>query len=329
MTVPALGFGGGTLGDPNEVISEQQAHETLDTAYQSGIRFFDTAPWYGLTKSEHRVGHYLRQKPRDSFSLNTKVSRIFSRPDDPKTFHQERWKGGLPFQLRFDYSRDGFQRSYEDSLQRLGLNQVDSLTVHDLDYKFHSNDEGVDHCLNQLERDGGIDWLAERKACGEIKAIGAGVNQTVMIPKLIERFDGWDFFLVAMPYTLLDQPALDEGFKLCMQHGISVIIGAVFASGILADPINPSATYGYRPAEAPILEKARAIEKVCERYDVPLGAAALQFPLGHPLVASVIPGANRPEIVKTNLEWIRHPIPGDLWAELKSEKLIRKDAPSP
>ncbi len=329
MSVPALGFGGGTLGDPAEIISEQQAYETIDATYEKGIRFFDTAPWYGLTKSEHRIGQYLRQKPRDSFSLNTKVGRVFSRPDNPETFHQDRWAGGLPFQLRFDYSRSGFQRSYEDSLQRLGLNAIDSLTVHDLDYKFHQDDERVNRCLDQLSRDGGIDWLVERKARGEIKAIGAGVNQTVMIPKLLERFEDWDFFLLAMPYTLLDQTALDEAFDLCQKHHISIIIGAVFASGILAGPINSEATYAYQPAEQPVLEKARKIETICQRYNVPLGAAALQFPLGHPLVASVIPGANRPDIVKTNLEWMRLPVPRDLWAELKSEKLILKDAPTP
>jgi len=329
LSVPALGFGGGTLGDPTEIISEDQAAATLDAAYRNGIRYFDTAPWYGLTKSEHRIGHYLRQKHRDSFSLNTKVGRVFSRPDDPETFHQDRWKGGLPFQLRFDYSRDGFQRSYEDSLQRLGLNSVDSLVVHDLDYKFHEDDAGVNRCLDQLEIEGGIDWLVERKSSGEIKAIGAGVNQSVMIPKLIERFTDWDFFLVAMPYTLLEQTALEKGFELCQKHNISVIIGAVFASGILAGPINPSSCYGYQPAEQTILEKARAIENVCNRYDVPLGAAALQFPLGHSVVASVIPGANRPDIVETNLKWIRAPIPSELWQELKAEKLIHPEAPTP
>lgn len=328
LKVPALGFGGGTLGDPNEIISEQQAYETIDTAYENGTRFFDTAPWYGLTKSEHRIGQYLRQKPRKSFRINTKVGRVFSRPHDPDAFQQDRWLGGLPFELKFDYSRSGFQRSYEDSLQRLGLNSVDSLTVHDLDHKFHDDDEGLNRCLDQLSDQGGLDWLTELRSNGEIKAIGAGVNQTVMIPKLLERFEEWDFFLLAMPYTLLDQTAIDEAFDLCEKHKISIIIGAVFASGILAGKINPSATYGYQPAEKPILEKAKRIEAICQRYDVPLGAAALQFPLGHPLVASVIPGANRPDIVNTNLDWIWTPIPIELWNDLKSEQLIHQDAPT-
>lgn len=328
LQVPQLGFGGGTLGDPAEVISEEQAQQTLATAYDLGVSFFDTAPWYGLTKSEHRIGHFLRQKPRDSFAINTKVGRVFSRPDDPASFSQDRWAGGLPFQLRFDYTRAGFERSYEDSLQRLGLNAIDSLAVHDLDYKFHQDDDGVNGYLDQLDTGGGFEWLLEMKARGEVKAIGAGVNQAEMIPKFLERLQGWDFFLVAMPYTLLDQPALDGAFDLCAQHDISVIIGAVFASGILATGVKNDATYGYSPAEDKVVNKVRRIETICERYGIPLGAAALQFPLRHPRVAAVIPGSNSPEQVRMNLDWIRTEIPQDFWDELKSAGLLRKDAPT-
>lgn len=328
LQVPQLGFGGGTLGDPVEVISEEQAQQTLATAYDLGISFFDTAPWYGLTKSEHRIGTFLRQKPRDSFVLNTKVGRVFSRPDDLTSFSQDRWAGGLPFQLRFDYTRDGFQRSYEDSLQRLGLNAIDSLAVHDLDYKFHLDHDGVNGYLDQLDRGGGFEWLLEMKARGEVKAIGAGVNQAEMIPKFLQRFQGWDFFLVAMPYTLLDQLALDGAFDLCDQHNISVIIGAVFASGILATGVKNDATYGYKPAEDKVVDKVRRIETICGRYGIPLGAAALQFPLKHPLVAAVIPGSNSPKHVRMNLDWNQIEIPQDFWSELKSEGLLRKDAPT-
>lgn len=326
LQVPQLGFGGGTLGDPDEVISEEQAQQTLATAYDLGISYFDTAPWYGLTKSEHRIGYFLRQKPRDSFVINTKVGRVFSRPDDPASFSQDRWAGGLPFQLRFDYTRDGFQRAYEDSLQRLGLNSVDSLVVHDLDYKFH--EDGVNGYLDQLDKGGGFEWLLEMRTRGEVKAIGAGMNQVEMIPKFLQRLQGWDYFLVAMPYTLLDQPALDGAFELCGRHDVSVIIGAVFASGILATGVEDGARYGYRPAEDEVVDKVRRIETICGRYGIPLGAAALQFPLRHPLVAAVIPGLNSPEKVEMNLDWIRIEIPQDLWDELKSEGLLRRDAPT-
>jgi D-threo-aldose 1-dehydrogenase len=327
--VPQLGFGCGTLGDPFEIISEEQAQATLEEAYNLGIRYFDTAPWYGLTRSEHRVGQFLMQKERESFTLNTKVGRIFSRPKNPATFNQNRWKGGLPFDLRFDYSCYGFERSYEDSLQRLGLNSVDILTVHDLDYKFHETEDRVARCLNELDKGGGFEWLLKLKKRGEIGAIGAGVNQVAMIKTFVDRFDGWDYFLVAMPYTLLDQPALDEAFDLCAERGISVVVGAVFASGILAKGTIGVPTYAYLPADAIVIGKTKQIEAICERYRIPLGAAALQFPLGHPYVKSVIPGGNSPEIVRTNLKWIKVSIPKDFWEELKSEGLLRKDAPTP
>ncbi len=329
LSAPQLGFGGGTLGDPGEIISEKRAQSTIDTAYDLGIRYFDTAPWYGLTKSEHRLGHYLRQKPRDSFAINTKVGRIFQRPENPDTFEFPRWRGGLPFNFKFDYTREGFQRSYEDSLQRLSLNRVDALAIHDLDYKFHGTEEVVNAKLQELEKGGGFDWLLERKKAGDIKAIGAGVNQTEMVPKFLERFEGFDYFLLAMPYTLLDQPALDETFDICRENGISIIIGAVFASGILATGVVENAIYRYRPAEQEIIDKVKAIQIVCDRHSIPLGAAALQFPLGHSSVVSVIPGCNSPEIVKTNLDWIQTPIANEFWEELKSEGLLRQDAPTP
>lgn len=329
LIVPQLGFGGGTLGDPNQVTSEEQAQATLATAYDLGIRYFDTAPWYGLTKSERRMGKFFQQHPRDTFTVNTKVGRIFSATDNLDPLLSQRWQGGLPYALRFDYTREGFQRSYADSLQRLCLDKVDVLTVHDLDYKFHLTDEGVDARLDELDQGGGFAWLQQLKASGEIKAIGAGVNQAPMIPKLVSRFQGWDYFLVAMPYTLLDQPVLDGLFDLCDAQNISIIIGAVFASGILATGVQENAIYAYKPADRRVVEKVQAIESVCQRYGIPLGAAALQFPLGHPIVAAVIPGANSPEIVKANLAWLQVAIPEDFWQELKALKLLRSDAPVP
>jgi D-threo-aldose 1-dehydrogenase len=327
LMVPCFGFGGGTLGDPNEVTSDEQAQATLAVAYDAGIRYFDTAPWYGLTKSEHRMGQFLRNQPRDSFCLNTKVGRVFRRPDNPETFSQDRWKGGFPFDLRFDYTRNGLQRSYEDSLMRLGMNRVDSLAIHDLDFKFHKTEEGVAASLDELEKGGGFEWLLDMKARGEIKAIGAGVNQAEMIPKFLERFEGIDWFLVAMPYTLLDQPALDGVFELCENRGVSVIIGAVFASGILATGVTGKAIYSYLPADQAVVTKVKAIQAIADRYGVPLGAAALQFPLWHPVVVSVIPGSNSPEIVKSNINWMSIEIPKEFWSELKTEGLLREDAP--
>lgn len=328
VDVPRLGFGGGTLGDPVEVIDEARADLTVEAAYASGISHFDTSPWYGNGKSEHRIGRVLRTKPRASFVLSTKVGRVYFRPDDPATFRQARWAGGLPFDLRFDYTRDGVLRSYEDSLTRLGLTSVDALLIHDLDLKHQKTEEGIAAAMAQLDAGGGYAALDALRASGEIGAIGAGINHLGMIRHFLDRFDP-DFFLVAMPYTLLDQPALAEELPLCARRNVSVVIGAVFASGILARGPAEGALYAYRPAEQAEIARTQRIKAVCDRHGVPLIAAALQFPLGHPVVASVIPGPNSPAQVRSNLQAMRHPIPADLWAELKAEQLIDPAAPTP
>ncbi len=326
--VTRLGFGGGTLGDPVEVIDEARADLTVEAAYAAGIGHFDTSPWYGNGKSEHRLGRVLRTKPRGSFVLSTKVGRVYFRPQDPATFSQARWAGGLPFDFRFDYTRGGVLRSYEDSLARLGLNSVDALLIHDLDLRHQKTEDGVRAAFDQLDAGGGYAALAELKAGGHIGAIGAGINHSGMIPRFLERFE-LDFFLVAMPYTLLDQPALAEELPLCLERGVSVVIGAVFASGILAGGPGEGALYAYQPAEPGVLERTRRIAAVCARHGVPLAAAALQFPLHHPAVANVIPGPNSPAQVRANLQHMRRLIPADLWLELKAERLIDPAAPTP
>jgi D-threo-aldose 1-dehydrogenase len=325
-----LGLGGVPLGDPHGPIDEARANLTIETAYSNGVTFFDTAPWYGVGRSEHRMGHVLRGKPRERFVVSTKVGRVLIRPRDvsgPAPYSQ-RWAGGLPFDLRFDYTRDGVLRSYEDSLQRLGMTRVDALVVHDLDLKFHQDEAGIAARLEELDRGGGFAALAELRSRGEIGAVGAGINRVGMIPRFLERFE-MDFFLVAMPYTLLDQPALDDELPLCLERNVAVVIGAVFSSGILARPAAPLAQYGYQPVEAEVRERVARIDAVCRRHGVPIGAAALQFPLAHPAVSSVIPGADSAEQVRTNLQWMRIAIPPALWDALKAEKLVRRDAPTP
>lgn len=328
MRVTRLGFGGGTLGDPNEVTSDHQAELTVEGAVAAGVRYFDTSPWYGNGKSEHRVGRVLRTKPRESFMLSTKVGRVYFRPEDPASFHQARWTGGLPFDLRFDYTRDGVLRSYEQSLMRLGMTQVDGLLIHDLDPRHQKGEAGVARGLDQLDAGGGYRALAEMKARGEIRAIGAGVNHTGMIPRFLERFE-IDFFLVAMPHTLTDQEMLQDELPLCLERGVSIVIGAPFASGILATGARDGALYRYQPAPPDVLRRVARMEAVCARHDVPLAAAALQFPFGHPAVASVIPGPNAPGQFRQIAEWMRVSIPADLWAELKQEGLLDPEAPVP
>ncbi|HUS97532.1 MAG TPA: aldo/keto reductase [Hyphomicrobiaceae bacterium] len=328
MEVTRLGFGGGTLGDPSEITSDHQAELTIEAAFGAGVTHFDTSPWYGNGKSEHRTGRILRTKPRDAFVLSTKVGRVYKRPADPKTFRQTRWAGGFQFDLDFDYTRAGIQRSYEQSLMRLGMTEIDALLIHDLDRRHQKSEDGVQRGLAQLDGGGGYRELTDMKARGEISAIGAGVNHTGMIPRFLERFD-IDFFLVAMPHTLTDQEMLDDELPLCVERGASVIIGAPFASGILATGVREGALYRYQPATPEIMARVKGMEDVCARHGVPLAAAALQFPFGHPAVASVIPGPNSPEQFRQINAWMRVAIPDQLWADMKSAKLIAADAPTP
>ncbi len=324
--VTELGYGGAPLGDLFQPVTDAKSRATLRAAWQAGIRYYDTSPWYGYGKSELRMGEFLRQKSHGSYVVSTKVGRVFKATRDLKNFEKGFWCGGLPFDHTYDYSYDGIMRSYEDSLIRFGIHRVDLLLIHDLD-PFYHNEAQIQAYLHQLFTSG---WraLAELKASGDIKGVGAGLNKTGMMLRFLELMP-LDFFIVAMPYTLLDQDALDLELPRCVEDGIGIVIGAVFASGILVTGPTESSTYGYMPATPEILEKTRRIQAVCERHGVPLAAAALQFPLFHPAVASVIPGAIKPEYVESNITNYEHPIPVDLWAELKSDGLIREDAPTP
>jgi D-threo-aldose 1-dehydrogenase len=327
LKLTQLGLGGASLGDMRETIAEAQASAAIEAAHAAGIGYFDTSPWYGNGKSELRFGQVLRGKPRHSFVLSTKVGRVHRRPAEPDSYRHPAWVGGLPFEPHFDYSRAGVLKSYEMSLARLGLNRVEALLIHDLDLRFHTSEAGVARRFEELDAGGGYRALADLKAAGEIAAIGVGINLVGMIPRFLQRWP-IDFFLVAMPYTLLEQEGLDE-LEVCASRGVAIVIGAPYASGILARGPGPGATYRYAPAEPPIIAKAQRIAAVCQRHDVPLGAAALQFPLAHPSVVSVIPGPVAVEEVEQNLAWMRRDISDALWSELKSERLIRAEAPTP
>ncbi len=322
-----LGFGGATIGGIGTRVSEAQAAATLETAWDEGLRYFDTAPWYGRGLSELRVGRLLRDRPRADFVVSTKVGRILRAPANPATFDGRPWIGGLPFEVRFDYTYDGILRAYEDSLQRLGLARIDLAIVHDLDLGYHAPPARWDALMGQLIT-GGWRALDELRAAGLIGGIGVGINPLGMIPRFLELFDP-DFFLVAGRYTLMEQETLSEELPACVERGVGVVIGAVFNSGLLATGPAPGARYDYAEPSPERLDHAARLKAVCDRYGVPLAAAALQFPLAHPAVASVIPGPNSPEQVRLNAAGLRHRIPVELWSELKGERLIRDDAPTP
>jgi D-threo-aldose 1-dehydrogenase len=327
--VTKLGLGGAGIGDLNEILEEDQAQRVLQAAWDGGIRYFDTSPFYGHGKSEHRLGHFLRQQPRSEFVLSTKVGRVFRASDKTLPAHRKpsSFVGALPFDFYYDYSYDGIMRSYEDSLQRLSLPSIDLLLIHDLDFWFHKTEALVTAYLSQLATSG---WraLEELRSSGAIKGVGAGINEVGMIPRFLDLVD-LDFFLVALSYNLLNQGVLDEELPRCAEAGVGIVGGAIFASGILASGPVDGAFYNYAPASPEILEKTRRIEGICRRYDTPLSAAAMQFPLAHPLVAAIIPGAIRPEQVEKNLQLLRYPIPAQLWTDLKDEGLLAAHAPTP
>ena len=327
VKLPALGFGGAPLGELFQRIDEDDAQEMLRAAWSSGIRYFDTAPWYGHGLSEHRIGHLLRQQDPTAFTCSTKVGRVYTRfaGRTPESVTAP-WTGGLPFFPRFDYTYDGVMRSYEDSLIRLGLNRVQALVVHDLDFGYHQTELNVTARLRELES--GWKALDELKRSAEIRAIGVGINEEAMMRRFLDQWP-LDFFLVALPYTLMDQNVLHWEFPACARRGVGIVVGAPYASGILATGPVDGARYRYAPASPEALDKVSRIQAVCERHGVPLKAAALQFPLAHPIVASVIPGALTHEQVRENRELSDFPIPSDFWAELQFDQLIHKDAPLP
>src|SRR5271154_2745918 len=327
VEVTELGLGTAPLGENWDIIEEEEASALLCAAWDGGVRYFDTSPWYGKGQAEHRVGRALYRRPRDEFAISSKVGRLLRRPLKPGPFEQGQWLGGLKFDAVFDYSYDGVLRSFEDSLQRLGVNRIDVLLIHDLDTWHFETEAKVAPYWNQLATSG---WraLEALRDQGVIKGIGAGFNTMGTIPRYLDFFD-MDFFLIAMRYTLLEQDVLETEFPRCAERGVGIVIGGTYNSGILATGAAPHARYNYSPAGPEILARVAKMEAVCKRHGVPLAAAALQFPLGHPIVASVIPGAIAKREVEQNIAAFRHRIPADLWAELKHEKLIRADAPIP
>jgi D-threo-aldose 1-dehydrogenase len=327
VEVTALGLGGATYGSIYREVSERDALDAIDAAWDAGIRYFDTSPWYGRGLSELRTGAGLRYRPREEYVLSSKVGRCFDAARPGSVPDLAPWVAPAPFLHYHDYSYDGIMRSYEQSQLRLGMAWYDIGVIHDLDFWTHTTEDRVQHYLAQLESSG---WraLEELRRDGLLKAIGAGINELGMMRRFL-AFCEPDFWLVAMPYTLLRQEMLDEEFGICAARGISVVIGAPFQSGILATGAVPGARSDYRPADETTLAKVRRIEAVCARHEVPLAAAALQFVMGHPVVAAVIPGAASGAQVERNVATFRHPIPADLWAELKHEGLLREDAPVP
>lgn len=331
LNLPRFGLGGGPIGGLTRDMTNEDARKLLEAAWDGGLRYFDTAPWYGNTHSEHRVGSFLREKSRDSFILTTKVGRLYRKPDRGFDFENSKWRarwpGGLPMVPILDYSYDGIMRSYEDSIQRTGITRFDALAIHDLDIRHLQTEERVSAAFGQLASSG-FRALSELKGVGEIQAIGAGINFSGYIGRFLKEFD-LDYFLVAMPYTLADQSILHTELPLCEKHGAQVIVGAPFASGMLASGARPDAKFNYAEPTAEARSKVNAIRAVCTRHSVSMSAAALRFPLGHSAVTSVVFGAETDQQVADNIAATTEPITEGFWEDLRAEKLISPDAPIP
>ncbi len=322
-----LGFGGAPLGNLYRPMTEREARATLDAAWLVGCRYFDTAPLYGLGLSETRLNGFLRSKPREDYILSSKIGRVLS-----LCAPAERARIGVFYETPsrrevFDYSYDGVMRSIEFSLERLGLDSIDVVYAHDVDVFTHGTRAAADVRIKEL-MEGGYKALAKLREGGVIKAIGAGINEW-QIAETLARLGDFDVFLLAGRYTLLEQESLDSFLPLCLEKKIGVVIGGPFNSGILATGPKKGAKYDYAPAGEAVLKRVGAIEAVCKAHGVKLAEAALRFPLGHAAVVSVIPGAQKPGEVNRNAEMIRAEIPQALWRDLKSEGLMRKDAPTP
>jgi D-threo-aldose 1-dehydrogenase len=324
MHVSQLGFGGAPLGNLFTALSEVDAADAVERAFASGIRLFDTAPLYGHGLSEHRIGAVLRHHKREAFALATKVGRLLrANPAADGGLY----RNILPFAATYDYSYDGVLRSVEDSLQRLGLARIDIVHIHDVDVWTHKTQVAMDERFAEV-MDGGYRALLRLREEKAIGAVGVGVNEWQICQRFAEVGD-FDCFLLAGRYTLLDQAALDSFLPLCVARNISVIIGGPFNTGILATGAVDGATYNYRPAPTNVLERVRRIEAICRDHGIALASAALQFPLHHPAVVSVIPGARSAAEVAANVAAFEAPIPATLWSALKEAGLLRADAPTP
>jgi D-threo-aldose 1-dehydrogenase len=319
VTVSRFGLGTAPLGGLFEAVGEVEARAVIERAIARGIRLFDTAPLYGCGLAELRLGRALADVPRDRYVIATKVGRLLQADlpaDDHRAeadealFHER-----LPLHPVLDFSRDGILRSIEDSLERLGIERLDIVHIHDPDDHF---EQALDEAYPTLDK---------LRAEGTIGGIGVGMSQARLLVEFARSAD-FDCFLLAGRYTLLDQSALDELLPLCEERGIAVIIGGVYNSGILADP-SGSPRFDYRAAPAVVVEQAQRMAVICERHGVPLRAAAVQFPLAHPAVASVLVGCRSAVEVDDNADGFSRPIPPAVFEELKTEGFLPADAPVP
>lgn len=316
VRVTELAYGAAGIGNLFRPVSDQEAAAAIDAAWDAGIRTFDTAPHYGLGLSERRLGTALRDRPRDAYTISTKVGRLLV---ENETAEGDDLANGfaVPATHRrvWDFTAEGVLRSLEASLNRLALDRVDIVLLHDPD----------DHARQALTE--AYPTLERLRAEGVVGAIGIGTNQCALPARFLRETD-IDVVLLAGRYTLLEQEGLDELLPEAAARGRSVIIGGVFNSGLLTDP-RPGATYDYAPAPRSVLDRALRLKKIAEHHGVPLRAAALHFPFGHRAVASVLTGARSAEEVRDTVDQLRRTVPDTVWDELRAEGVLAPDTPTP
>ena len=319
LNVTQLALGTAPLGNLHAVIPEKQAEDAFQAAFDAGITYIDTAPFYGYGLAEERVGRALAGKRREDFVISTKVGRLIRKGERSGA---EIYDGGKSFYLANDgmccvrdYSYDGVMRSLEESLTRLQMDHVDIVHIHDPDDWFEPACEGAYKALAKLRDE------------GTIKAVSAGMNQWEMLRNFMDR-GHFDCFLLAGRYTLLDQTALPELLPECEQTGTAIIAGGVYNSGLLADP-RPGITFNYVPVEQPVLDRALKIKAICMDHGVDLKAAAIQFPLAHPCIPVILTGVRSAEELQENIRLFETPIPGELWSSLQAAGLLSSGAPLP
>ena len=322
-----LGLGAGALGNLYKRVEDDDARATLDAAFDAGIGYFDTAPFYGLGLSERRVGDALRER-RSQVLISSKVGRLLRPSDGVQSGERYGFVTPMPFEPLFDYTHDGILRSHEASLHRMGLARIDILYVHDIGAMTHGAQHS--HYWEQLTRGGGFRALERLRDERAIAGFGLGVNETAVCMDAL-RETRLDVILLAGRYTLLEQGALDDLLPACVRDGVSIVIGGPYNSGILATGTRRRGPlyYNYGPAGPGIVARVARIEAIADAHGVSLAAAALQFPLAHPAVASVIPGLGDARRVAQTLELYQAPIPSAFWTDLRSEGFIRPDAPLP
>lgn len=317
VTLTTLGFGGGPLGGVGQRLSDDDVIAIVGAALDGGVRYFDTAPLYGHGLSEKRLGSVLRRLRREDFTLSSKVGRLLVPTDEGERSPQMRDEE--PFAIRYDYTYDAARESLEESLERLGLDRVDILLCHDIDVWTHGEEQPE---IYKKAAQGILPALADLRAQGVIRAWGLGVNEWQVCSRVMDEFDV-DCFLLAGRFTLLEQEPLDEFLPKCLDKNVSVIIGGPYNSGLLATTQRQRATYNYKPVDDERWQRTQRIREICQDHGVDMRAAALQYPLRHRAVASVIPGVWSVDEVHANLELIASAIPDALWTDLASADLAR------